>query len=203
MPEACQLPEGSLTLPPIESSDSPNPDGLGGLTDDELYGRYVDGCKRSFAVLFHRHNDSIVRRLVIRYRFTHSTADDVAQQVWIRAASYKDCRSFAAVLNLLTRSTAINTLTTWRRKVAKLEKHKGQEWRLSDVTSDDFERLYDQSPALHRAIEALSPEYRAAIKYVYFDGFSIRDAAKRCGVSPSTFQGRLDRAKEEIKTALV
>jgi RNA polymerase sigma-70 factor (ECF subfamily) len=57
--------------------------------------------------------------------------------------------------------------------------------------------------AFHAAMRELDPKLRRVIELLYFDDFSVSDAAEVMGITPDAVRGLRQRARQQIKDSIV
>ncbi len=128
-------------------------------------------------------------------------AEDLVQdtfvKVWRKADSYEEARgSLDTWVLLIARSLAIDLL---RRRVLETRILAGQEHR-SEASEDPGPERYaetmDLADRAKRAMNALTPQQRAALELAYFGGKTSSEVAELEGIPVGT-------AKTRIRTALI
>lgn len=61
----------------------------------------------------------------------------------------------------------------------------------------------DELAELREIVASLPPDLAELVRLVYWDGFTIEDAARHLGIPPSTARGRHQRAKAALRDRLV
>ncbi|PEN13283.1 hypothetical protein CRI94_11630 [Longibacter salinarum] len=138
----------------------------------------------------------------------HHDAEDLAQEVFIKAFRAMDSfRGDAKVFTWLYR-IAVNTHLNRRRKKAVRHMH----------LKEDFDREVDDSGALpdtdeqaqrqqmqshiEASLEALSPRERSAFVLKHMNGLTIKDTAAAMDVAPGTVKSLLYRATRKLRDEL-
>ena len=181
-------------------------------TDLELVQRIQSGDKKSFDVLVLKYQHKVIS-LVLRYVHDHDTAQDVAQEAFIKAyralGNFRGDSAFYTWLYRIAINTAKNYLVSRGRRPPD-----------SDVSSEDAE-FYDgdhglkdlESPerallrdeiegTVHRTIQLLPEDLRTALTLREFDGLSYEDIASVMQCPVGTVRSRIFRAREAIDKAL-
>lgn len=169
------------------------------LEDKDLIARVVEsGDHHAFSVLVRRHQ-SPVRALLRRLcAGDHATADDLAQEVFIRA--YDNLHQFRADAKLgswLYR-IAYNTFLAHRRSPARAEEP-------TDVVEDGLAQSGPSTLArhdVHRAFEHLRDEERAALALTFGRDLSHQEAAEILGWPLGTLKNHVRTGKEKLRTLL-
>ncbi len=87
--------------------------------------------------------------------------------------------------------TSVRTQTRWRRRRAAYPVE--TEW-------NDTVHLPD--PGLHRALERLSPDHRAAVILVHAHGYSYEEAARTLNIPVTTVRNHLHRGMVKLRSLL-
>lgn len=173
----------------IENEDVP---------DAQLVSGAQSGDARSFEILFDRYYD-MIHAFAYRVCLVETEADDIAQEIFIRAARgislYRGAASFK---NWLYR-IAHNALIDWRRQSVRQRNKEDQ------FTAELETRAHTRSPDfmdVHSAMNQLSPDLREAVVLVYFEEMNHREAADAMGCAETTVSWRIFRAKRALKKLL-
>jgi RNA polymerase sigma-70 factor (ECF subfamily) len=109
-------------------------------------------------------------------------SDPVAGRMWLFA---------------IARNTLLNTHRSTRRRTAVTDRLR-HELQLAPADTDDLDTL-----AVRDAVKRLPPALCELVQLVHWEGFTIVEAAKITGVSPSTARSRYASARQRLRTALV
>lgn len=182
------------------------------LTDLELVQRVQSGDKRSFDILVLKYQHKVVN-LVLRYVHDHDTAEDVAQEAFIKA--YKGLKSFrgeSAFYTWLYRiaiNSAKNYLVSQSRRLpdsdidAEEAEQTGGESALREYATPERELLTaEMQHAINGAIEALPEDLRTAIILRELEGMSYEEIAEAMECPIGTVRSRIFRARESIDKVL-
>jgi RNA polymerase sigma-70 factor (ECF subfamily) len=71
-----------------------------------------------------------------------------------------------------------------------------------ELAAADRAGVFDDEAQVRAAIGALPDDLAELVRLVYWDGFSIEQAASHLGVPASTLRGRHARAKRALRDAL-
>ena len=172
--------------------------------DASSYRRYQNGDNDAFALLVDEHYDALVLYL---NTFVHSlqTAEELAEDTFVKIAvkkpNFKGKSSFRTWLFAIGSNTAKDYLRkTAKEKTVPLDE-------VSEFTPDDteIETEYikeERKTRLHRAMLKLKPEYRSVLWLVYFEDFSVDEAAISMKKTRNSTEHLLRRAKQALKTEL-
>ncbi len=182
------------------------------LTDLELVQRVQTGDKKSFDVLVLKYQHKVIN-LVIRYVHDHDTAQDVAQEAFIKAyRGLKNFRGESAFYTWLYRiaiNTAKNYLVSQGRRAPtsdidadEAEQYEGQS-ALKEYGTPENEMLRDEIQRIVTdAIESLPDDLRTAIVLRELEGMSYEEIAEAMDCPIGTVRSRIFRAREAIDKVL-
>lgn len=165
--------------------------------DAELLARWRDGDALAFEALYAEVSPGLSAycRMLTG---SEGAASDLFQETWARAMtraeSFREQRSAKGWLLSIAHHLWIDE---WRRK--KVER------RILDLKSKDLrEEARDEGSDLDlaTALKGLSPEHRSLILLYDLQGLTIRETAETLGLSRSTAQERLFKARRALAGAL-
>ena len=169
------------------------------MTTQQLVRAARDGDQRAISSLYRRYGGQ-VHATVRRYTRDDSTADDWAQEAWIRAVrGLGTFRQQAAFATWLYR-VAVNTALDGRRKLA----------RRAEREVEQAEEVEDRGPAadpllrlvLRRAVDDLPHGMRQVLVLHDVQGFTHEEIAGRLGIAPGTSRSQLYKARAKLRTML-
>ena len=186
-------------------------------TDAELVAEALRGRQEAFRELVVRF-ERPVYSLVLRMVQDQGTAEDLAQEVFIKAFrrldTYYPQRKLASWLFKIAHNTTIDHLRRNAPDTVPLEgdRSEGEEGRggLAAVLAD--ESLEDPSAAaerkdmarsLERAIARLRPEYREVVVLFYLEGATYQEICDVVGLPLGTVKTNLHRARKELAQEMV
>ncbi len=171
--------------------------------DEVLVAATVAGDPDAFAVLLRRYRD-VHARYVIRMLGSRDDAEDVLQQVFVRAyRGLRSCRNperFGAWLYQIV----INETRTFASRRARR-----QRWYTADEV--DLDRLiatsstseeFGYTEEIQRALQQLVPEQREAFLLKYVEELSYEEMSAVTGASISALKMRVSRACERLRALL-
>jgi len=172
-------------------------------TDDELVAHCLQGRREAFSELVLRHQRMVYSVARAMLGDAHA-AEDMAQEAFLHAygalSSYQAQGRFPAWLRRIVTRLCLNYRRDTRREVAwdDLAGHP------AEVTDGPDSRLgeWERRGAVHRAIDALPPDYRDVIVLRYMEELSYEEIARHLGVPVSTVETRLHRAKKQLRQLL-
>ena len=182
------------------------------LTDLELVQRVQAGDKKSFDVLVLKYQHKVIN-LVMRYMHDPDTAQDVAQEAFIKA--YKGLKNFrgeSAFYTWLYRiaiNTAKNHLVSQGRRTPtndidaeEAEQFEGES-ALKEYGTPENDMLRDEIQSIvSNAIDALPDDLRTAIVLRELEGMSYEEIAEAMDCPIGTVRSRIFRARESIDKVL-
>ncbi|QQZ30179.1 RNA polymerase sigma factor RpoE [Thiothrix subterranea] len=182
------------------------------LTDLELVQRVQSGDKRSFDVLVLKYQHKVIS-LVLRYVHDHDTAQDVAQEAFIKA--YKGLKNFrgeSAFYTWLYRiaiNSAKNYLVSQNRRLPDndIDAHEAEQFEgdsaLKEYATPERELLTAEIQAtVSQAIDDLPEDLRTAIMLRELEGMSYEEIAETMDCPIGTVRSRIFRARESIDKVL-
>lgn len=182
------------------------------LTDLELVQRVQAGDKKSFDVLVLKYQHKVIN-LVMRYMHDPDTAQDVAQEAFIKAyRGLKNFRGESAFYTWLYRiaiNTAKNHLVSQGRRTPtndidadEAEQFEGES-ALKEYGTPENEMLRDEIQSIvSNAIDALPDDLRTAIVLRELEGMSYEEIAEAMDCPIGTVRSRIFRARESIDKVL-
>ena len=182
------------------------------LTDLELVQRVQAGDKKSFDILVLKYQHKVIN-LVMRYMHDPDTAQDVAQEAFIKAyRCLKNFRGESAFYTWLYRiaiNTAKNYLVSQGRRAPtndidadEAEQFEGES-ALKEYGTPENEMLRDEIQSIvSNAIDALPDDLRTAIVLRELEGMSYEEIAEAMDCPIGTVRSRIFRARESIDKVL-
>jgi RNA polymerase sigma-70 factor (ECF subfamily) len=183
---------------------APQPDA--GSADDEafLVGRARHGDLSAFEEIVRRHRRRVYG-VALRIVRCHETAEDVAQEAFVRAwrglERFDLGRPFAPWVCRIAANLALNHVRSPRMREQPLPEGR-EESPASD--SGPLETMLDAEArrVLDEALGALPAEQRAVLVLRVFEELSYDEIAGALGLSPGTVMSRLFRGRERLARAL-
>ena len=176
-----------------------------GLSDAELLERYTSGGSRSaevaFAALVARHGPTVFRVCNDVLGDPHD-AQDAAQVTFLllakRAGAIRRRNALASWLFRVARRVAA-------RAKAEAARRRVHERRRAEMATREHDRRSSTGEAceeLFEEIDRLSEHHRSAIILCDLEGLTHEQAAQRLDCAVKTVQGRLYRAREQLRYRL-
>jgi RNA polymerase sigma-70 factor (ECF subfamily) len=173
-------------------------------TDEQLIADFRNGGPAALLnELVRRHLDRVLS-LIRQMGVGQSDADDVAQEVFIRA--FKGLAGFHGRARFSTWLTAIalNAARTHLTRRTKAEGRERQDESPGDrlAASDDAILCRELDAEIAAALGELSPPLRAALVLTTLQGIGIAEAARIEGCSMATIYWRVHEARKILKAKL-
>ena len=179
------------------------------LGDSELLARYRDGDSASMEVLVWRYKRQLFA-FILNMTGNGVEADDVFQDVWLKAIKKLDSYREGSFLGWLTRIAHNTVVDRWRaRKPAvSLDEDEGEGKEvaraLADVSQgpDRQAEAADLKKKVERALSMLPLEQREVVVMRIKTGLSFKEIAKAQGVSINTALARMQYGLSKLKRTL-
>lgn len=183
------------------------------LTDAELVALALTGSQEAFRELVTRF-ERPVYSLVARMVHDSATAEDLAQEIFVKAFrrldTYDPARKLSSWLFKIAHNTTIDFLRRGAPETVPLEAPEeddrgGLAAVLSDAGSEDPGAAAERrqmARALERAIAGLREEYREPVLLRYVEGLSYQEICELTGQPLGTVKTNLHRARKELAAAM-
>ena len=176
-----------------------------GESDEDLLKRAAQGDEQAFEELVRRYQQAVFNTI---YRYTGNRDDvqDLAQEVfvkvWRRAAQFKGRSKFSTWLYRIAVNHAINHRRKNRHPHVSLDEL-SEQGSLPDplIVEPDWEKRRKVA-LVRRAVDELPERQRAALVLAQFEGRSYREIAEILGVSVSSVESLIWRARRGLKEKL-
>jgi RNA polymerase sigma-70 factor (ECF subfamily) len=178
-------------------------------SEHELIQSARAGDQDAFAHLVMMHADRVYGALR-RFGLTESEADEVAQEVFLRAwrglARFQERARFSTWLYRIAFNEAQRRLA--RRPPPRAEPDDERDDPVVALPespqlgpeAQTLDREFEQT--LERALDQLPPDWRAAVVLRDIEGLSTQAAAEIIGVRQAAFKSRLHRGRMELRALL-
>jgi RNA polymerase sigma-70 factor (ECF subfamily) len=167
-------------------------------SDAQLVQETLDGDKQAFALLVARYERS-VRAAAINIVKSSHTADDIAQEVFVRAweqlPTLRNPKVFGPWLMTITRRCGVD----WLRRQQSLKYSDGLDQMAAHEKNGQLDEKHQY---LLETIDRLPKAERQVIMLRYFGPHSVRDVASIVGRSVGTVTKQLSRAHKRLKSRL-
>lgn len=166
-------------------------------TDRILVDRVVhEGDERAFRVLYRRHTPYLFQLVLRLLRGNEFDAEDVIQEVWIRAVESVSGFRWEAELRSWLAGIALNLCRGLFRR-------KDRNWM--EIVSEPVDPVSDRPDErldLERALAALPDGYRAVLVLHDVEGYKHAEIARMLGTTEGTSKSQLFRARRTMRSLL-
>lgn len=174
-------------------------------SDEQLVGLFGStGDSRHFDELVRRHIGK-VRSMVYSMVMNNADADDLTQEIFVRAAkglrSFRGDARFSSWLYRIATNTTCSFLNKCRRSCME---YRSETPEVADGNPVPGERMAarEDDRGVEEAMASLSPSLRSAIVLTAIQDMSVREAAKVEGCLTATMYWRVHRARRILRTKL-
>lgn len=170
--------------------------------DVDLIERFVGGDVSAFEELMAAHEDRVFG-ICLRMLRDRDTALDAVQETFInvfrKAHMYKAEAAFSTWLYRV----AVNTCYDQMRKTKRRQAQPLPETLdPADPQSGDELEAIELRPQIEEALQALTPEFRAAVILVDIEGHALEQAANMLAVPVGTVKSRVFRGRKLLARSL-
>jgi RNA polymerase sigma-70 factor, ECF subfamily len=176
-------------------------------SDVALMAAVAAGDREALAALYGRHA-SAVYGMAMTFVRDAALAQDISQEafvrLWTRARAFDPARGTPlAWLLSVTRNLALDELRRQRRGLDRAERLAGAA-RLAAADQDVDALLHRgwESARVRAALSDLSALQRETVDLVYFQGYTLAEAAERLAVAVGTVKSRLHSALLGLRAGL-
>ena len=185
----------SVATPPVVSADP-------GDSDARLVQQVRDGDVASFGVLVRRYQHK-VQRVAFRFLRDWATAEDVAQDAFLKAysnlESFDASRRFGPWLFRIVVNLSLDVLRRTRRRREQADVSLSDDQPgAPDAPHDRIER-HELVQQVHRVIEKIPIKYRTVLVLRDLEGFSCAEVAAIVKRREATVRWRLSQAREMFR----
>lgn len=170
------------------------------LSDEALVARAQTGDRRAFSELVRRHQTPVFR-VCYRVLGDREDAKDAAQEAFVRAYrkldSFEGRSSFKTWMLRLTMNVSLNE--RGRRK----ENLPLEDWAPERAPGPETEAMKADAVArLHRALQVVQPNHRAAVVLHDLEGLTYREVGESMEVAEGTAKSWAYRGRQRLKDLL-
>lgn len=175
------------------------------MEEKQLVLRSQQGDQSAFSVLVERYKRKVYN---LALSITHSpeTADDMAQEAFIKAYYALPKFQFKSEFGTWIYQITVNTVRDYLRKENKMKKTAFSEKVENTLAAKDDmlereerEEQQRRKKLLRRVIETLPEKYRTIISLRDIEGLSYETITKVLDLSPGTVDSRLHRARKMLR----
>ncbi|MBU1319480.1 MAG: sigma-70 family RNA polymerase sigma factor [candidate division Zixibacteria bacterium] len=155
-----------------------------------------------------RLNQKRIYRLVYRFCRDHDTADELAQETFVKAYmsldTFREEYRFSSWIGTIATNLAFNHLKRQKRQVSIVDYPIEEIIADPNPGADPSRSLTDREmmDRLEEEVEKLPPEYKTVFILRVNEELSYEEIAKRLGIEMGTVMSRLFRARSRLKKAL-
>ena len=178
------------------------------MDEKELIRQAAKGSEEAFAVLVKKYRTKMFNLAYSMIR-NRETADDIAQDVFIKAYIYISKFKYKSSFGTWLYRIAVNTVKDYLRKESRINKISFDERLASpdipDIQEDGVVIKEEELEAklrkklLHRAIQALPEKHRTILTLRDIQGISYKEITGILNISPGTVDSRLYRARRMLR----
>ncbi len=176
--------------------------------DTILIGRAKMGDTAAYESLVRRYQHGIYR-LCLGMTGTHPSADDLAQETFVKAYfalnSFKEGTHFHAWLRRIAVNASLNYLKVRRREEPLGDRPGDYPGAVfSSVSLSPHEELLrnDTGRAVDKALQALPSKLRAVFVLHAIESLKYEEIARTLGIPKGTVMSRLNRARHKLQRSL-
>lgn len=173
------------------------------LSENDFVLRAKNGDKSAFEALILKYQKKIY---FLCYRITndHYSADDIAQETFVRAyfnlGSFKEGEPFYPWLRRIAVNLALNYMRDRKRKVP-LSNYSSKVLNLSFTDdADPFPDLIEKK--IEVSINSLPAKWKCVLVLRYHENLSYKEISETLKIPIGTVMSRLKRAREKLKSIL-
>ena len=174
--------------------------------DRELMGRLAKGDTLAMRELIAIYGQRMYA-YALRLTGDPSQAEDVVQDslvaAWQGAKRFRGSGRLIAWLLGIVHHRAMESI---KRSYRAIEQGMGEAAAAlvaGDPPPEEQTALSEQRGLLRAGLRRLSPEHRAVLELVFYQGLSLQEAAEVCGVPVGTVKSRLNYAKSSLRGILI
>ena len=170
----------------------------GSLSDGDLVNRCLDGDDEAWAVFVERFSSFVYAILMRGFRLSTHEAEDVFQEVFIRAFdrldTVRDADAVKSWLAQITRRLAVDRIRSGGREVVVEE--------LPEQTDDGFYARLDEAMDVREALEAMGGNCRDILDRFFIRDQTYRTIGEELEIPPGTIASRISRCLSNLKDRL-
>jgi RNA polymerase sigma-70 factor (ECF subfamily) len=175
-----------------------------GPSDIEIISAVLNGNQQAYAQIVERHK-AFVFTLVLRYIKSREDAEEVAQDIFIKAyralADFKGASKFSTWLYTIITTTCISFLRKKKLDIHSLDNENVFETienKDSGMSANQVEQK-SRVAMVNNAIALLSPDDAEIVTLFYKGEQTLDEIAKVLGIEANTVKVRLHRARTRLK----
>jgi RNA polymerase sigma-70 factor (ECF subfamily) len=156
-----------------------------------------EGDEGAFRALYRRHTPAVYRFTLRLVGGDVAEAEDVMQEVWMRAARGLEGFRWKAALKTWLMGIALNRVREMARKKGRGLIEVDGDWEAAVGAGDPGAKI-----DLERAIQLLPPGFRAVLVLHDVEGFTHREIGEQLGITDGTSKSQLHGARKAVRRLL-
>lgn len=178
------------------------------MEEKELVESSKEGNQEAFAALVEKYKTKV---FYLAFSFTrdHEMADDLAQEVFIKAYCALPKFRFKSEFGTWLYRITVNHVKDFLRKKSRLSKMvlesilENQLFQEDEIARKEKEQVSSQRKKLvHQCLQTLPEKYRVILTLRDIQGFSYQRITEILKISPGTVDSRLHRARKMLRKKL-
>ena len=175
-----------------------------GPSDIEIISAVLSGNQQAYAQIVQRHQ-TFVFSLVLRYIKSREDAEEVAQDVFVKAyralADFKGASKFSTWLYTIVTTTCISFLRKKKLETHSLDNEKVFETIENQGSGSSANQVDHKSKVamVNNAIALLNPDDAEIVTLFYKGEQTLDEIARILGIESNTVKVRLHRARTRLK----
>ena len=175
-----------------------------GPSDIEIISAVLSGNQQAYAQIVQRHQ-TFVFSLVLRYIKSREDAEEVAQDVFVKAykalADFKGASKFSTWLYTIVTTTCISFLRKKKLETHSLDNEKVFETIENQDSGTSSNQVEQKSKVamVNNAIALLNPDDAEIVTLFYKGEQTLDEIARILGIEANTVKVRLHRARTRLK----
>lgn len=170
--------------------------------DFELVKRLAEGDQTALSELYAVYGQRLYAyalRLVDDPALAEDVVQDVLVVVWRSARKYRgDGRVIAWLLGIVHHTA----MKTFRGRSQPLSETVAESITATDPSPEEVVLRQEQSQWVQRGLQDLSPDHRAVLDLVFYQGLRLNEVAEVCNCPVGTVKSRLSYARQHLRGVL-
>ncbi len=174
-------------------------------SEKELLIRCKQGDQTAYRILVERHGP-MLWRVVFRMTGSRTDAEDLSQEAFIKAfrslSRFRGGSKFSTYLCSIVVNLTLNHIRRKRRREESLMETEPAASTACGISPRSAAESNEIRAILERELNALSPEFRAAVVLTAVEGMTHSEAAKILGCAENTVSWRVHEARKRLRHRL-
>jgi len=176
------------------------------MTDEQIIGRVRGGETRLFGELVQRYQDPVFG-MALRFLGGRGDAEDVAQEVFLRAYRGLDVFKGEAKFSTWLYRITYNLCTDWLRRNRRVDRKAAmieEAFEVADTRVNLEEGILQSETRdnVWKALDRLDERYRSVVVLLYYQKMSYEQIAAVLALPVKTVETRLYRARKLLRESL-